>query len=178
MENLYNVVPVQEHQIDILRALAHETFVDTFASMNTPENIASYTLKTFSQKQVSSELNVLGSSFFFACFGDDIAGYLKLNTGAAQTEQDLPNAMEIERIYAKRSFLGKGVGKALMQKSIAEAKSANLDWLWLGVWEENERAIEFYKRQSFQIFGQHDFFMGDELQRDILMKLLTTTNKA
>ena len=115
--------------------------------------------------------NQPNSTFFFAYAGKEIAGYLKLNTKGAQTEQGLKNALEIERIYAARSFHGKGVGKALMQKSITIAGDINADWLWLGVWDQNKHAIEFYERQGFKIFGHHNFLMGAELQHDILMKL-------
>ncbi|PHS39764.1 MAG: GNAT family N-acetyltransferase [Robiginitomaculum sp.] len=169
------IVAVQNNQLDTLRALAEDTFIATFADANTPKNLAAYTSKTFTLKQVSSEFHTQNSHFFFVYLGGEIAGYLKLNTSLAQTEQGLENAMEIERIYAKRAFQGRGVGKALMQKSITAAQKRNKDWLWLGVWEKNVHAIEFYKRQGYQVFGQHGFFMGDELQHDILMKFPITS---
>ena len=78
--------------------------------------------------------------------------------------------MEIERIYLRGEYHGQGFGKALMQKSADLALKSGRDWLWLGVWEENKPAIEFYSRQGFEPFSQHDFYMGDNLQRDILMK--------
>jgi len=167
---------VQNDELGTLRSLAEDTFIDTFAEANSPENIAAYTSKTFSLEQVSNEFHLRDSHFFFARLDGEIAGYLKLNTRLAQTEQGLENAMEVERIYAKRAFQGKGIGKALMQKSIKVANNKNVDWLWLGVWEKNTRAIEFYQRQGFQIFGQHGFFMGNELQHDILMKLTIKNN--
>jgi len=79
--------------------------------------------------------------------------------------------MEIERIYISQSFKGRGLGKALIGKAIEEAQNAKLDWLWLGVWDQNAHAIEFYQRQGFEIFGNHNFMMGDVAQDDYLMKL-------
>ncbi len=171
MASKLTIKSVENEQLGTLRSLAEDTFVDTFADANTPKNLTAYTSKIFTLEQVSSEFHERDSHFFFAYLGSKITGYLKLNTRLAQTEQGLGNAMEVERIYAKRAFQGKGIGKALMQKSIIAANKKNVDWLWLGVWEKNTHAIEFYKRQGFQTFGQHDFFMGNELQHDILMKL-------
>lgn len=171
MAKSITIASVQNFQVELLRNLAKETFIDTFAEVNSANNISNYTDKAFSLNQISEEYNHSNSSFFFAYMDRKIVGYLKLNTDYAQTEQGLTNALEVERIYARRSFQGKGVGKALMQKSNTTASEINVDWLWLGVWDQNKHAIEFYKRQGFEIFGRHDFFMGTELQHDILMKL-------
>ena len=97
-------------------------------------------------------------------------GYLKLNTKTAQTDQVLDSSLEIERIYLTEEAQGKGIGKLLMDFSIAEAKRRNLLCLWLGVWEKNEKAIAFYKSYGFEVFADHPFKLGDDSQKDLLMK--------
>jgi len=154
-----------------LRDIAEETFLDTFASQNKPENIEAYVAATFSVERVEKELANEHSEFYFIETASSVAGYLKLNQGGAQTEQDLANALEIERIYIRRSFQGTGAGRALMHLAIEVAHTANVDWIWLGVWDQNTKAIEFYRKSGFVEFGQHDFHMGNELQHDIMMKL-------
>ena len=174
MKNLPDISAVQMREIPLLRDIAQNTFVDSFAKGNSPENFNAYIDRNFTLAQISEEFHRPNSHFYFARIDGQIAGYLKLNTGAAQTDQTLSKAVkktaEIERIYAKRDFQGAGAGKALMQKSIEFAGVAKVDWLWLGVWDQNHYAIEFYKWQGFEIFGGHDFWMGDELQHDIMMK--------
>lgn len=159
-----------------LRDIAEETFLDTFASKNDAENISAYVAAAFSAGRVASELQNKNSEFFFIENGSDVTGYLKLNRGPAQTEHNLVNALEIERIYVPRKHQGTGVGKALMLHAIAMARSANVDWLWLGVWDQNVKAIEFYKKSGFVEFAQHDFYRGKELQLDIMMKLAINDN--
>jgi len=154
-----------------LREIAEETFLDTFAAQNEPENISAYIASAFTSEQVASELADEASEFYFIETGSEIAGYLKLNKDAAQTEQDLPNALEIERIYVRRSHQGAGAGKAMMLKAIELARAANMDWVWLGVWDQNQKAIEFYTKSGFVEFGHHDFYMGKDRQRDLMMKL-------
>lgn len=56
------------------------------------------------------------------------------------------------------------------------AKDIKADYVWLGVWEENPRAISFYRKNSFVEFDKHIFVLGDDEQTDILMKLELTKN--
>lgn len=173
-----NIVPVREAEIAALRDISEETFIEAFASANDPVHFKTYIDKAFTLAQISREWDMDGSQFYFAKLGHDIAGYLKLNSGLAQTDHDvalhlktdLKNTMEIERIYLRGEYHGQGFGKALMEKSTDLALKSGQNWLWLGVWDENKHAIEFYSRQGFEPFSQHDFYMGDDLQRDILMK--------
>ena len=77
-----------------------------------------------------------------------------------------------------KTYQGKGVGKLLYEKALYCARQKNADYVWLGVWEENHRAIRFYKKNGFAEFDKHNFKLGDDDQTDIMMKLnLTPTNK-
>jgi ribosomal protein S18 acetylase RimI-like enzyme len=62
------------------------------------------------------------------------------------------------------------VGKLLMQESITIGREKGKDIIWLGVWEKNQRAINFYSSWGFEKFGECDFLLGDDMQRDWLMK--------
>jgi ribosomal protein S18 acetylase RimI-like enzyme len=66
--------------------------------------------------------------------------------------------------------IGKGIGKALMLKCIEIAREKKSDVLWLGVWENNQRAIDFYTKWGFEKFSTHIFMLGDDPQTDWLMK--------
>lgn len=79
-------------------------------------------------------------------------------------------AIEIARIYAVRHFIGKGTGSALMQKCIDIAKEMNREVVWLGVWEHNKLAIDFYSKWGFEKFGEHVFVLGNDPQTDWMMK--------
>ena len=70
-----------------------------------------------------------------------------------------------------KEFHGKKVGQFLYDKAIELAKEKNVDYVWLGVWEKNQRAIRFYEKNGFVIFDKHIFKLGNDAQTDILMKL-------
>jgi ribosomal protein S18 acetylase RimI-like enzyme len=153
-----------------LQMIGRKTFVETFAASNSEENLARYLAEGFSNEKLSAELENKNSQFYFAETEGRMLGYLKVNTGKAQSEQQNPDALEIERIYVLQEFHGKEVGQILYKKALSIAHDLNSPYIWLGVWEKNPRAIRFYEKQGFVEFDQHIFQLGEDAQTDILMK--------
>lgn len=154
-----------------LQKLGKDTFFETFAESNSTDNMKIYLEEGFSESKLNSELENPNSEFYFAELEGEPIGYLKVNFGNSQTEQKEANSLEIERIYVLKDFHGKKIGQLLFEKAIQLAKVKRVDFVWLGVWEKNPRAISFYKRNGFLEFDQHIFKLGDEEQTDIMMKL-------
>ena len=157
--------------MDQLQKIGRQTFFETFASGNTEENMKNYLEEGFSVAKLTSELNDNNAEFYFATLDGQVIGYLKLNFGQSQTELKDDHALEIERIYVLKDFHGKSVGQILYDKAIQIARQKCADYVWLGVWEENPRAINFYKKNGFVEFDKHVFKLGNEQQTDIMMKL-------
>ncbi|MDH5826511.1 GNAT family N-acetyltransferase [Sphingobacterium faecium] len=164
------VKKVSINDIEELRKIGRQTFLDTFGASNSDENMAKYLEEGFSLEKLTNELNNKNSAFFFAMIGNDIIGYLKLNIGQSQTELLYEKALEIERIYVLKEYHGKKVGQILYDKALQIAILKNVDFIWLGVWEENPRAIHFYKKNGFVEFDMHIFKLGEDEQMDIMMK--------
>ena len=158
-------------KINQLQLIGKQTFAEAFSSNNSAENIAAYLSSEFSIEKLSIQLSDQDCAFYFALFEDNIIGYLKTNFGHSQTETNHNNSLEIERIYVLKEFYGKNVGQLLLEKAIEISKEKEVDYVWLGVWEKNPRAIRFYQKNGFIAFDKHSFILGDEEQIDILMKL-------
>lgn len=173
MENI-EVVTVTLNHVEKLQKISRQTFSDTFSAVNTGENMKKYIDEQFSLEQLTKELNNKNAAFYFAMLDNNAIGYLKLNFGQAQTELKDDKAVEIERIYVLKNFHGKNVGQILYEKAMKIARQMNADYVWLGVWEENARAIRFYKKNGFVEFDKHIFILGDDQQTDIMMKLQLT----
>lgn len=157
--------------LPILTSIARQTFSDTFAHLNDPAHFDPYLAKAFSGKQIKSELKNADSLFYLLYFKQELAGYLKLNFGPAQSDINDPKSLEIERIYVLDRFQGLGLGKALFEHSLKLAQQQRLRYIWLGVWEQNTKAIAFYQSRGFYKFANHPFKLGDDLQTDYLMRL-------
>jgi ribosomal protein S18 acetylase RimI-like enzyme len=156
--------------IDTLVSLGIKTFRDTFDEFNTPENMILYINKTFTRRIIEEEIRQPGTAFFLAFDGRKAAGYAKIKASDCPDGLGHACALEIERLYAHKDYVGKRVGYMLMQTCLAFAKKKQCPALWLGVWENNARAISFYEKNGFVRFGQHTFMLGNDTQTDWLMK--------
>ncbi|WP_129728283.1 MULTISPECIES: GNAT family N-acetyltransferase [Bacillaceae] len=152
-----------------LQEISYETFSETFKHQNSLENMNAYLERAFNLKQLEKELSNISSQFLFVYFNNEVAGYLKVNTNDAQSEEMGDESLEIERVYIKSKFQKHGLGKYLLNKAIEIALECNKKKIWLGVWEKNENAIAFYQKMGFVQTGAHAFYMGDEKQTDFIM---------
>ncbi|RZK11293.1 MAG: GNAT family N-acetyltransferase [Flavobacterium sp.] len=165
------IVQLTLSDIEDLKEIGKSTFIDTFASDNNLDDMNKYLDEAFSNEKLTAEISNSASKFYFAKLDQDIIGYLKLNLGAAQTELQDDKSLEIERIYVSKEYHGKKVGQMLYAKALGIANELKVDYVWLGVWEKNQRAISFYKKNGFVEFDKHVFKLGDDQQTDIMMRL-------
>ena len=163
-----------ESDIEALRAISMETFVEAFGEQNTTEDMEQYLRTTLSQGALLAELQTAGSEFYLAIVDGMVAGYLKINTGSAQNEAMGERALEVERIYT--TCKGQGLGALMMNHAIAIAHERELNTVWLGVWEHNGPALGFYRHLGFEQFGEHSFMLGSDLQTDLLMELTVSVS--
>lgn len=164
------LTPCRIEDLALLREISIQTFEETFAADNSGEDTEAYIADAFSAEKLRSELDNPASAFYFARESGKIVGYLKLNRPPAQTELNDDKSLEIERIYVAKKFHGTGCGGLLLEKAVACAKESGGEYVWLGVWEKNPRAIRFYEKNGFRRFGEHVFQFGGDKQLDYLFR--------
>lgn len=157
--------------IENLQTMSIQTFRETFEELNSEEDMQQYIVENLNAEKLKCEIANPDSEFFFAENESEILGYLKLNFKESQTEKLDEHYFEIERIYVLKAFLGQKIGQFLLNKAIEIGREKKLEYVWLGVWEDNHRAIRFYEKNGFSVFGKHDFILGDDVQTDLLMKV-------
>ena len=157
--------------LEIIQKISINTFTETFSEVNTAENLANYIKENFNPEKIASEINNPESTFYLALLDSETIGYLKLNFGKAQTENYNEQALEIHRIYVLKEFHGKKIGQLLLDEAVKIAKQTEAGSIWLGVWEENHRALQFYAKNGFVEFDKHIFTLGNDVQTDLLMEL-------
>lgn len=156
--------------INDLQQISIETFSDTFGAENKQEDLDNYLQSAYNQEKLKKEVSDPNSDFQLIYYNDELAGYIKLNVNESQTELKDINALEVERIYIRTVFHRLGLGKKLINYAFEQAESQNKSYVWLGVWEHNTGAIAFYNKQGFTVFSEHIFKLGNDPQRDVLMK--------
>lgn len=171
MESI-QIIQADTSHISLLTRIGSETFTETFAQSNNPEDFQQYLDNSFNEKQIEKELNEAGSIYLLAYYDHELAGYARLRESTEVQEKFASQkTIELQRIYSYQKFIGKGVGKALLNYCINKAREKGYNVLWLGVWEHNHHALQFYKHFGFEEFDSHVFMMGTDAQTDILMKL-------
>ncbi len=155
---------------ELVADISRKTFYETFIAQNAQKQMDLFMKEQFTKGRLMLEVGKPGNTFILAYQQDTIAGYVKLREGEGLPQlQNMP-ALEIARLYAVKEMIGTGVGKLLMQTSIDIAREKNKKVAWLGVWEKNQRAIDFYRKWGFEKFGEQDFHLGNEVQCDWVMK--------
>lgn len=153
-----------------LRRLAIQTSVDTFGAFNTEANMKAFLDEAYSMENMTHELDEINSRNYLAFIGNHMAGFMRLRKTGEVAHLLGPNAIELQRLYVDTSLKGQGIGGALMQEAMDFAATEKYDWIWLGVWEGNIAAQEFYMKWGFERFSEHIFQMGDDPQTDWLLK--------
>lgn len=155
---------------DLIADLSHQTFLESFAEFNTEANMNKFMDEQFNKSMLIREVGAPRNIFLLAYDDEEAVGYARLRENNIPPELKEDEAFEIARIYAVKKSIGKGVGKALMSKAMSLAQEKKFTTVWLGVWEHNTRAIEFYTRWGFEKFSIHPFILGHDVQTDWLMK--------
>ena len=168
---MFSIDTISLSEVVQLQSLSRQTFSETFSSSNSKENMDKYLNENLSIEKLSEELKNENSHFFFIKDNGKNIGYLKLNMGPSQTELKDETALEIERIYVIQEYQGRKVGQELFEKAIQVAKEKKAQYIWLGVWEENHKAIQFYHKNGFEVFDKHVFKLGNEEQTDLMMRI-------
>ncbi len=164
------IVQVSEKDLPDLIAISRETFADTFGKDNSPEDMAKFLDENYNEDKLGGEIATPGSSFYFLKVDGEVAGYLKLNVDDAQNEEVDPKGLEVERIYLRKNFQHRGLGKQLFEFAEEKGREWGKSVLWLGVWEHNENAKNFYASRGLTRFSEHVFVLGDDRQTDFLLK--------
>ena len=156
---------------EMLASLCRSTFEAAFGKFNDPQDMSVYLDTAFAPDTIRQQLEDENVIYYIATLNNENIGYAKLRRNSSCKELPDRSCMQLERIYLKPDHIGKKNGKMIMDHCIAFAKKEKFDYIWLGVWQQNEQAIEFYKKAGFSIIGFKQFILGKEVNDDFVMAL-------
>ena len=154
-----------------LSQLGAETFRATYAEKNPPQLVDAYIADHYSTAIQLAEVQDDRLIYLVAEIEAQLVGFALLRTDQAHPDVEAAHPIRLARIYVDAPHLGSGLGSALMQRCIDECVRRGHDVLWLGVWEENRKAIAFYERWGFVRVGLEIFDVGGDKQRDAILTL-------
>jgi ribosomal protein S18 acetylase RimI-like enzyme len=167
---MYQIRQATLQDIGEICQIGAQTFTDAYAANNTKEDLEAYILKSFSADTIAEELSSPQTAYYLCYDGPLLMGYLKLNFDTPCEAFEAQKVTELQRIYVTKEYYKHKGGKFLMQFAIDTCTQKNYQYLWLGVWKENHRALPFYKAWGFEIIGERGFKVGNKIYEDYYLR--------
>jgi diamine N-acetyltransferase len=152
-----------------LAMFSGESFYNTYAAFNTPENMDMYVSKAFAVGTIENEIADSNNVFLLLRENSYLIGYAKLTNNLPENISIKYTTIELARLYIAENAKGKGFGKMLLTACYTHALQQQCQTIWLGVWQQNRAAIAFYNKMGFTTIGVHQFLLGDDVQDDFVM---------
>jgi diamine N-acetyltransferase len=153
----------------IVAAIAERTFRATFADQNSATDMDALCQSAYGTEIQRRELADPARETWILDDHGTAVGYFMLRRGAPPEGAVGTVPVEILRFYLDQHQQGTGAGRQMMTFALERCTRMGADAVWLGVWEENLRAIAFYERFGFSVFGSHIFRVGSDPQTDLLL---------
>jgi ribosomal protein S18 acetylase RimI-like enzyme len=163
-------VPARRQDASDIAELSARLFRDRYETENTPEDIEIYLKSNFSLPVITKELSDEKITYLMLYQKYTLIGYAKLTMDKAPSELQGTKPLELARIYVEPENIGKGFGSALMSACLERAIDGGFNSIWLGVWQKNHQAINFYLKWGFTKVGTQKFLLGKDMQNDFIME--------
>lgn len=150
----------------LLAFFAAQAFSDTYRELSDAREIADYVAEHFQPEVMAGVIQDPACTVLLAWVGEQLAGYAIVKAEQAPDCVTGPAPLKLWRIYLGAGFIGQGLGARLMQAVHEQARERGAKTLWLGVYDRNVRAVEFYERFGFAKVGGQEFLFGGEIYVD------------
>lgn len=171
---MFNTITIRVAEPEDAATIAYfsrKTFYESFALQNSKRDMEKFLKIQFSVKNLMAEVGRKHHTLLLAYKFHTLVGYALMREAKNPPEiNPAVKSIELARLYVDKHFKGTGVGNAILKECISRARLKGKEVLWLGVWHENHRAIDFYTKWGFRKCGSKIFILGDDPQIDWLMK--------
>jgi diamine N-acetyltransferase len=144
----------------MIAATGAAVWIATYAVESVQPVYADYVLAQFTLEKARVALGDAGTHFWVAAANDGIVGYAELRLGAKTAVLSAARQAEIARLYVLERFARRGIGRALLRRCTDDARAHGAEGVWLSVYSENRRALDFYRALGWQHVGDTGFLLG------------------
>ena len=151
-----------------LAAFARAVFEQTYGEAIPPGTLAHFLAHEIGDQRVAAELADPTQPHLLAWHGGALAGFSRMRQAEPPGELGLAAPIEISRFYVGRAWQGIGLAASLLGESLTYARRLGQRSAWLCVWQQNARALAFYRKHGFATRG-HAIVRVDEIAFDDLV---------
>lgn len=152
-----SIVKAKEEDFQLLAELGKMSFIESHGTSASTQEINKYLNEKYAYQSLRNEINDPVNIFYIIYYNQKPAGYSKIIFNEKHSNIPMENLCKLDRIYLLKEFYNLKLGLELFNFNMELSKKNNQSGMWLFVWKENHRAVNFYKRAGFKIRGSYDF---------------------
>jgi ribosomal protein S18 acetylase RimI-like enzyme len=157
-----------------LSAFAARTFKETYAAGNKSDDLRAHLATAYGLAQQTAELADTSVYTVLARLNGELVAYAQVRQNTPPPCVTHAAPIELHRFYVDQPAQGSGLASRLMQEVHRAASELQGRHIWLGVWEQNPRAIAFYKKEMFVDVGSTFYMVGPDKQKDRVLVTATS----
>ncbi|MGB1268425.1 MAG: GNAT family N-acetyltransferase [Flavobacteriaceae bacterium] len=154
---MIQIVKADVSHAKLLSTIGERTFLDAHSHSAPEADIKTYIAKTYAIETVVKELLQPENVYHILYYNNTLAGYSKIVCHSPNDHISSLNLTKLDRIYFLKEFHGLGLAKTLLNFNINLSKKHQQKGMWLAVWVDNFRAVNFYKKLGFTTVGEYHF---------------------
>jgi ribosomal protein S18 acetylase RimI-like enzyme len=158
--------------VPALAALAADAFVAAFGHLYRAEDLNAFLAEHRAPEVYRKALADPGTRITVAEADGALAGYALIHWPSDfASESDAVRPLALHQLYCAPASTGGGIGAALMEWALGEARGLGCDAVQLSVWSENFAAQRFYARYGFSKIADIGFMVGSQRDDEFLLEL-------
>ena len=155
-----------------LAELGRSSFLAKFEHLYSPEDLHPFLEQAYSVESVTDDFNQPNLAYQLAEDATGMIGFCKIARESSYAEySEAKRPMGLNQLYTAAGRTGQGIGAALTEWALAEARQNNADAIQLSVYSENYGAQRFYQRYGFTKIADIGFWVGKQRDAEFLYEL-------
>jgi ribosomal protein S18 acetylase RimI-like enzyme len=162
---MHNIIKATVKDAALLSKLSVASFLPAHGQAASKEIMDNYIAKNFTEQIFVSELMNPDFQYYLIYYKNEIAGFSKVIFNLGNDTISNQNITKMERLYLLKEFYNLGLGKKLFNFNVDLSKENKQSGIWLYVWVENHKAVNFYKKAGFVKIADYNFPLTDKESR-------------
>ena len=158
---MWTIIKGTPKHVSELTELGRITFMESHGHCATEKEVNEYLNTHLIHEKFLSELKDKKNLFYLVMLEGTMIGYSKIILNSENPNHPSEEITKMERLYVLKAHHGTGIAKKLFEFNVELAKENLQQGIWLNVWVENERAIQFYKKSGFKNIGSYSFIVSE-----------------
>lgn len=164
----------QVEDAEAVAALGREAFCAAFAHLYRAEDLSAFLAASHNPVKVAAEIAATDMCVHLALSEEgQLLGFCKLVIAYGWPEHArAPAGIELKQLYTDPAATGQGIGAALMEWALGQARELAASEIQLSVWSGNHGAQRFYHRHGFVKVTDIHFMVGEQRDEEFLFARL------